>query len=74
MLQAGEMSLTFIPSEVPPFQRGLGDLKISGGTLGASALLCNGEGEIGIWYGFPGGLAPIDRSMNLQADVKVLAS
>lgn len=73
-LEAHEMVLTFIPGEVPSLQRRFGDLKQSGGTLGASALSCNGEGESGIRGTSPCRFASIDRSMDFQADVEVLPS
>ena len=70
--EAPELVLTFIPGEIPSFQRRFSDLEKGGGTLGASAFFGNGEGKGGIRSRSPSGLASIDRSMDFEANVEVL--
>jgi hypothetical protein len=64
---------TLEPSEVPPLELGLINLKILGDRLGFSVALGDCEGELLIRQQSVG-LGAIDRRVDLETNVKELAS
>lgn len=66
------MIFTFVPSEIPSLQRWFCNLEIRCCRLGASSIPTYGKGEFGVRIWIAGGLAAIDRGMDLEPDVKEL--
>lgn len=63
---------TFVPSKVPAFQVRFGDFEVGRCILSRLASLCNGKGKVLVGLASVG-LAAVDRRVDFEPDIKVLA-
>lgn len=63
----------FIPGEVPLLELDVVNLEELGDALGRTALLGDGDSELVVGHAVVEGLGAIDRSVDLEAEIEVLA-